>query len=46
MSSSPFMENVCKNGLEVPHMVDPLDENAVQQLKEFDGKKLKSTTVE
>ena len=24
----------------------PLDENAVQQLKEFDGKKLKSTTVE
>ena len=39
------MENLCKNGLEVLHM-DPLDENAVQQLKEFDGKKFKSTTVE
>merc|ERR1712217_235586 len=27
-------------------MVDPVDEYAVQQLKEFDGKKLKSTTKE
>merc|ERR1711957_726945 len=27
-------------------MVDPIDEYGVQQLKEFDGKKLKSTTKE
>merc|ERR1712037_489942 len=35
-----------KKGLEVLYMVDPVDEYAVQQLKEFDGKKLKSTTKE
>merc|ERR1712203_52668 len=33
-------------GLEVLYMVDPVDEYCVQQLKEFDGKKLKSTTKE
>ena len=31
-------------GLEVLYMVDPVDEYVVQQLKEFDGEKLKSTT--
>merc|ERR1719301_325402 len=46
VSSSPFLENLRKKGLEVIYMVDPIDEYAVQQLKEFDGKKLKSTTKE
>jgi molecular chaperone HtpG len=46
VSSSPFLETMRKKGLEVFYMVDPVDEYAVQQLKEFDGKKLKSTTKE
>merc|ERR1711998_54509 len=46
VSSSPFIENLRKKGYEVLYMVDPVDEYAVQQLKEFDGKKLKSVTKE
>merc|ERR1712086_663736 len=46
VSSSPFLESLRKKGLEVLYMVDPVDEYAVQQLKEFDGKKLKSVTKE
>merc|ERR1712093_44354 len=46
VSSSPFIETLRKKGYEVMYMVDPIDEYAVQQLKEFDGKKLKSTTKE
>merc|ERR1711971_539051 len=46
VSSSPFMESLRKKGLEVMYMVDPIDEYTVQQLKEFDGKKLKSITKE
>merc|ERR1712109_269879 len=46
VSSSPFLENLRKKGLEVMYMVDPVDEYAVQQLKEFDGKKLLSATKE
>merc|ERR1711865_386715 len=46
VSSSPFIETLRKKGFEVLYMVDPVDEYAVQQLKEFDGKKLKSVTKE
>merc|ERR1711977_632845 len=46
VSSSPFLENLRKKGLEVIYMTDPIDEYSVQQLKEFDGKKLKSVTKE
>merc|ERR1719230_305130 len=45
--SISFKEYVDRmKGLEVLYMVDPIDEYGVQQLKEFDGKKLKSTTKE
>merc|ERR1711881_218700 len=46
VSASPFLENLKKKGYEVLYMVDPIDEYCVQQLKEFDGKKLKSVTKE
>merc|ERR1711968_244230 len=46
VSASPFLENLRKKGLEVLYMVDPIDEYCVQQLKEYDGKKLKSVTKE
>merc|ERR1711862_452740 len=35
-----------KKGYEVFYMVDPIDEYAIQQLKEYDGKKLLSATKE
>ena len=37
VSSLPFLENLWKKGLEVLYMVDPVDEFAVQQLKELEG---------
>jgi molecular chaperone HtpG len=46
VSASPFLEGLKKKGLEVLYLVDPIDEYAVQQIKEYDGKKLKSVTKE
>merc|ERR1712032_1257066 len=46
VSSSPFIESLRKKGTEVIYMVDPIDEYCVQQLKEYEGKKLISATKE
>jgi molecular chaperone HtpG len=46
VASSPFLEGLKKKGLEVLYLVDPIDEYAVQQIKEYDGKKLKAVTKE
>jgi len=46
VEQSAFVERVCKRGFEVIYMTEPIDEYCVQQLKEFDGKKLVSITKE
>ena len=43
---SPFVENLKKKGYEVLYMIDPIDEYVIQQLKEYDSKKLKNCSKE
>jgi len=46
VKSSAFLERLTKKGLEVLFLTDPIDEYAIQNLTEFDGKKLQSVTKE
>merc|ERR1711904_521072 len=46
VEAAPFIEQLKKRGYEVLFMVDPIEEYAVQQLKEYDGKKLMAVTKE
>merc|ERR1712139_701834 len=46
VESAPFMETLKKRGYEVLYMTDPIDEYAIQQLKEYDGKKILNITKE
>ena len=46
VDASPFVEALKRKDLEVIYMVDPIDEYVIQQLKDFDGHKLKNCSKE
>lgn len=46
VKASPFLEALEKRGFEVIFMVDAIDEYMIQQVQDYDGKKLESITRE
>ena len=46
IENAPFLEKLKKKGFEVLFMTDPIDEYMVQQMKDYDGKKLVCVTKE
>merc|ERR1712217_605609 len=46
VGASPFIEGLKRKGLEVLYLIDPIDEYVIQQLKDFEEKKLKNCSKE
>jgi len=46
VKNSPFLEALNKRGFEVLYLVDAIDEYMIQQIKDYEGKKLESITRE
>jgi len=46
VAQSPFIENLKKKGYEVLYLVDPIDEYVIQQLKDYEDKKLRNCSKE
>jgi len=46
VATSPFVETLKNKGYEILYLVDPIDEYMVQQMKDYDDKKLKSVSKE
>jgi len=46
VSASPFIEGLKKKGYEVLYLIDPIDEYVIQQLKDFEEKKLRNCSKE